>query len=286
MVEPIPLVGLSESPEAFPFTVSPHKTLFGGVRSDIVVVEILLTNGLPTAWTLIKFVQFTLPNVTPEELETMLAFQAIYVSYLQLPLLQELPWGICRRVRRELSRYHEHIARSSSYNEDMSTDVPVLTRRVQRKFSTECILPKGTTAVRFHLKPLRFPIAPLLEWKSRILWENESFIAVDKPAGLPCEPVASNGIECLHKQVNEFLNINYLHPLHRIDLWTSGVVCLAKTDDASRLFNSWQQERRKIRKFYRALVSRPSKDSVPLPRVFGFPDGQLTGQIKHWMPAG
>lgn len=265
-----------------PFSVRPHKTLFGGTRTDIVVVEILLDSGLPSNYKLSDFVHLTLPHVTLEDLQLMVEYQAIYVCHFQLPLSSIE--GM-RRYRRQQARRMERLARGTSGDGIISPDAPLLTRRIERLPLDQCQLPKATKNVRFHLKPLRFHIVPLLKWVNRILWENQWFIVVDKPAGLPCEPVASNSIECLHQQVNKYLNVDYIQPLHRIDLWSSGLVCLAKTHRSIKLFNSLQRDR-KIQKFYRLLASRPAQNSIPLSILFGFAKDQSHGQIVHWMPTG
>lgn len=281
-----------------PFIIRHHTTLFGGTRDDIIVVDIIPVEGLLRPCTLREFVKLTLPNLGIDQLNAMVECQAIYISHLQLPTDPTTPAvERSRRFRRQQARQrqraaHRRAAHYANVNDDADESIshqslcltaPLLVRRNPVRHLDGCELPTSTKSVRFHLKPLRFPVAPLLEWTTRIIWQNSLFIAVDKPAGLPCEPVASNNLECLHEQVGMRMGIK-VHPLHRIDLWTSGVVCLGKTSEAVTVFNAWQREKN-IRKIYRLLVSRPTHNAVPLSQLL-LVDGLGGSDIRHWMPSG
>jgi 23S rRNA pseudouridine1911/1915/1917 synthase len=103
------------------------------------------------------------------------------------------------------------------------------------------------------------PPAPQL--KIRILYEDESFLAVDKPAGVATHGFSGRDVETLanflaaHRP--EVLNIgkSRWEPglVHRLDIDTSGVVLIAKTQNAFELLRE-QFRRREIKKIYLALV--------------------------------
>lgn len=90
-----------------------------------------------------------------------------------------------------------------------------------------------------------------------ILWQDDSLLAINKPAGLPAHPTVSGRPNALD-QVSEFIVANggRAHPilLHRLDADTTGLLLFALTGEAnlslSRQFSSHQ-----IEKTYLALVS-------------------------------
>ena len=92
--------------------------------------------------------------------------------------------------------------------------------------------------------------------KIDIVFENEDFVLVNKPAGLSFHSEDGPGLVVI---LCEQLGIKQLYSVHRLDKMTSGLLILAKTSEAanalSRLF-----EERKIEKFYLALsVRKPKK---------------------------
>ena len=88
-----------------------------------------------------------------------------------------------------------------------------------------------------------------------ILFEDERFLALEKPSGLSlATPRGRDG-----EAVDRLLQSTGLDPerpaflLHRLDVGTSGVVLLAKDPEAHRRGSALFQERR-IEKIYRAVV--------------------------------
>ena len=88
----------------------------------------------------------------------------------------------------------------------------------------------------------------------RVLQDGKSWIAVDKPAGLPTQaPSQHKSLESvLRKQLAD--RASYLAMPHRLDVPVSGVVLVALTKKAARLL-SQQFEARKISKRYHAIVA-------------------------------
>lgn len=117
--------------------------------------------------------------------------------------------------------------------------------------------------LRAHTKPRRFPI----ERRSgipRIVWENENYLVVDKPHGLPCHPTVDN----LHE--NLLAELNQHHQLlltHRLDVATGGLLVLAKSLEAQSLFNIRLKEGLIEKKYVARLTARPTS----------------LGLWEHWM---
>lgn len=110
----------------------------------------------------------------------------------------------------------------------------------------------------------------------RILYEDDFFVAVDKPAGFhthsPENPIhrispLKNARSILIKQLNQTV-----FPLHRLDVATSGVLVFGKTGETAAQFQKDSQNRLH-QKIYLALVwgkltgqgeiDRPIKDPEP-----------------------
>jgi 23S rRNA pseudouridine1911/1915/1917 synthase len=96
----------------------------------------------------------------------------------------------------------------------------------------------------------------LSDW---ILYEDDAFIAINKPALLPTQPDLTGDVSLL-----DFLDVhleqkNYV--LHRIDRPTSGIVLFAKNEIAAAHLNQ-QFQNREIQKLYLAVVE---KKPLPIP---------------------
>ncbi len=94
-----------------------------------------------------------------------------------------------------------------------------------------------------------------------ILYEDDSFLAVDKPAGIPSAPLRSDDSDSVVQRVlaqrpaMPILRGNPLEPglVHRLDTGTSGVLLFAKTMEAfARIDRAWNSG--VVRKVYRALA--------------------------------
>jgi RluA family pseudouridine synthase len=86
-----------------------------------------------------------------------------------------------------------------------------------------------------------------------ILFENESYLALDKPSGLS---MATRGADDPVLRLLEAARIagsSGILLVHRLDVGTSGIVLLAKRPDAHREM-SLQFQRREVKKTYRAVA--------------------------------
>lgn len=110
--------------------------------------------------------------------------------------------------------------------------------------------------VRVHFQPKRF----LIPEKLNIIYEDDDFVGIDKPFGLPTHPTVDNYLEnawsILQKQLKRKVYVT-----HRLDTGTEGVLILAKSQSAQSLFNQYLRDRT-VHKIYRAATDA----SVPLGR--------------------
>ncbi len=103
--------------------------------------------------------------------------------------------------------------------------------------------------VRWHTKPRRYNV-DRLDLQSRIVFENENIILLNKPAGIPCHPTVDNNKENIVTILSQNLGYEVLIT-HRLDLPTHGLLILAKNKAAQSFINQAFQER-KIKKIYTA----------------------------------
>ncbi|RMF94312.1 MAG: RluA family pseudouridine synthase [Candidatus Schekmanbacteria bacterium] len=103
-----------------------------------------------------------------------------------------------------------------------------------------------------------------------ILYENEDFFALNKPAGMPCHPLAIDEKETVvnfiiarfPKASNFGYSVREPSILHRLDIDTSGVLLAAKKENTFNKLRNLMRTK-KIKKTYLALVlNEMEKDIV------------------------
>ena len=120
-------------------------------------------------------------------------------------------------------------------------------------------LAEGDRVRSFVLEKEREKSLPIPE----ILYEDERILAVNKPAGL-LSMDEGKGKDTLLRRVNDFLNgrgEGNAYPVHRIDFNTSGILLLAKDEEAGHILDRMIRER-KVKKSYLCAVwgdVRPSR---------------------------
>lgn len=102
----------------------------------------------------------------------------------------------------------------------------------------------------------------------KIIYEDDSLLAVDKPAGMLVTPAnrekKASLQELLNKRLKEEGKSYIIHPCHRIDKDTSGIVLFAKGKKNQELI-MLQFELRQVKKTYIAFVRGDVPDrSAPL----------------------
>ncbi len=107
---------------------------------------------------------------------------------------------------------------------------------------------------RVHTKPRRYNCN--FDWLSLIIYENQDFIIINKPSGIPSHPSVDNVIENSLAQTSQARQVP-LFITHRLDTLTSGLIVYSKTKQFVKSFNKQLQEKT-IEKKYVALVEGPS----------------------------
>jgi len=110
---------------------------------------------------------------------------------------------------------------------------------------------KAGDYIRAHTEPRRFPVQGL-EWKNLILFENEDFVLIDKPSGIPTHATVSNLYENALEQMKLHLKNNF-YVTNRLDVATNGLLVLAKTKAFQTAFNNALRDS-KVTKHYEAIV--------------------------------
>jgi len=110
---------------------------------------------------------------------------------------------------------------------------------------------KENDYIRVHSFPKRYDVESV-DWKSRIIFENDAFVVINKPAGIPVPPTLDNSVENVSYQLTQTLGIP-LYVTQRLDVPVSGLLLLAKTQNFQSEFNRFLRKKR-VTKHYRALT--------------------------------
>ncbi len=102
---------------------------------------------------------------------------------------------------------------------------------------------------RIHLQPKRFAL-PTLPASSLVAFESEDFLIAYKPKGLSSHPTLDNYRENLWHYLRSHGD---LIVTHRLDQFTAGLICYAKSPLAARTFHGWLMGRR-VNKNYVAIA--------------------------------
>lgn len=94
-------------------------------------------------------------------------------------------------------------------------------------------------------------LSPAFKLSEAIVFENEKFVAINKPAGLLSIPDRTQS----EVSLKDMLIAKYgnIFTVHRIDKDTSGLIVFAK-DEATHKFLSLAFEERRVEKFYQGIV--------------------------------
>lgn len=102
--------------------------------------------------------------------------------------------------------------------------------------------------IRVHTSPKRYDL-DRDDLRARVVYENNDYLIIDKPSGLPMHPTLDNLYENLISGFDRQLYVT-----HRLDVPTSGLVLVAKTKQYQTAFNQIILER-KVKKLYEACVT-------------------------------
>lgn len=123
---------------------------------------------------------------------------------------------------------------------------------VDKKRTREDISVRPGQYLRVHLYPRRWPAAQV-DWAKTVVEETESYLVINKPAGIPVPSSVDNALENACYQLEQHFN-RPLYITHRLDRPTRGLFVLAKTKEFQSQFNKLLLDRG-ISKKYLALSS-------------------------------
>jgi len=126
------------------------------------------------------------------------------------------------------------------------------------------------------------------ELQTWIIHHDDSILAVNKPAHLVCHPSKKGPWSSLVGACREWLGLERLHLVSRLDRETSGVVVIAKTQGMARLLQMASQERAAVNTYLailnglllqsRTIAAAIGRDPVSnfVARQWVVPDGQAS----------
>jgi 23S rRNA pseudouridine1911/1915/1917 synthase len=131
------------------------------------------------------------------------------------------------------------------------------------------------------------PAEPDVPREFAVLYEDESVLVIDKPAGLPMHTTAKFFRNTLTALLRERYPDEPMQIAHRIDRETSGVLVIARTPAASSALTT-AFARREIQKTYLALVNGAPADEgvIDLPlKLLDSPTRIMMGPARGGLPA-
>lgn len=113
-----------------------------------------------------------------------------------------------------------------------------------------------------------------METKIDILFQDQSYLVLHKPAGMLVHPQKENRSEKTLMHFAKELSGAYVYPLHRLDRQVSGAVIFGLDEKVTKeLKDIWNTDQ--VKKTYLALAKAPKENEG----VFDFP---LTHPFKKW----
>ena len=155
--------------------------------------------------------------------------------------------------------------KEDSENVDIDDYVEKMQAQRFKRILTPTLVQPGTD-MRIYPNPRRFPACYDMD-RSNLLYEDTTFIVVDKPPLLPTQPDASNYYEncpgCTNDFLGPFTDIvgkTIRRPLlcHRVDAVVGGCVVMSKDRKGQKVFQELQRQR-KLKKVYLAVTRKPVK---------------------------
>lgn len=99
------------------------------------------------------------------------------------------------------------------------------------------------------------PLVDMDEFPSWIVYEDENFLAINKPGWLVCHPSKNGPRSSLVGAAREYLGADVLHLVSRLDRETSGIVLLAKNPEtAGRAQGSLENNKNLVKKTYLTIL--------------------------------
>ncbi|MCA9196659.1 MAG: RNA pseudouridine synthase [Planctomycetales bacterium] len=120
------------------------------------------------------------------------------------------------------------------------------------------------------------PTVELAEFQSWIVYEDERTLAVNKPGWFVCHPSKNGSFSSLVGVVREYLRLDRIHLVARLDRETSGLVLFAKDAEAASTYQTAVEQRR-VTKEYLAIVEGVLAEETLVDQPLGPCD---SGQVR------
>lgn len=127
--------------------------------------------------------------------------------------------------------------------------------------------------VRVHTSPRRYAASNSINWEAAVVYQDDDFVVVNKPSGLPAVPTGDNYLENVLFCMQNHLKVHKLYATHRLDADTSGLMLLGKTPEFAATFSALMRDGH-VRKVYKALISASEQSAL---------DG-FEGSLVHYTP--
>lgn len=125
-----------------------------------------------------------------------------------------------------------------------------------------------------HIYYYRFLTAEVpVPFEHEIVFENEHFIAIDKPHFLTMTPTGQYVQETLLVRLKKQTNNPFLTPIHRLDRETAGIVLFSKQPDTRGLYQNLFASRQ-VNKVYHAIAAYNPTLTLPYITQFRMEKGQ------------
>lgn len=211
-------------------------------------------NGVAPGTCSLNFAVSNLANVTLEEANELIKIGAVWARFDYLEEYEQSlnEWGMSQAP----SIFHDDMQerQGEGNEEDEEDDLEEYIARLEYDSTYQRIMEptqiQGGTDLRIYPYPRRFPACyEFAKNKSRLLYQDTTFVVVDKPPMLPTQPDASNYLECCPGCANDWLGPFYdidnelvERPLlcHRVDSCVGGCVVLSKDKNGQKVFSELQ----------------------------------------------
>lgn len=203
-------------------------------------------------------------DLPPQFVEELIHFGAIYYALVCPPP----PKGSLTPIQWELYKKASALSQNKKRPSLKGKTIPEAQKTFRITSIHEGIEAGSYLRVHVHIK--RFPRCYEVDWKSRVIAQTESYVVLDKPAGVPVGSAVDNIIESCAVFTGRSLGLSDpLRLTHQLDNCTEGCVVLAKTKEFSSEFHL-KLRNREVQKYYLVLAASP----VPL------------GMVTHYMRPG
>ncbi|MGK0367309.1 MAG: RluA family pseudouridine synthase [Thermoproteota archaeon] len=136
-----------------------------------------------------------------------------------------------KRLDEACSSYLLSISRSKIKTKIKTKEIELISRETKNSPHTKLRHLDQVRITHVNTIKLSFDI------KNLILFEDESFIAIEKPKGMLVHPTGLHLFNVASVLLEEYLN-NKIYPIHRLDKETSGVLIFCKTKHAAQSMRS------------------------------------------------